>query len=262
MMNKFYRACQSLTSENIWAQCDRTVTITKSKHSGWADNGEYKPLGVWEVLGYPTKLIVERAGSDDIRMCPVYNWPTYRVPMYSDTSGGQQATNDTLALGKKAASNKVVRKRPRADPSPAPDSSDCGESSEFSDEPVSEDDEEPPTCTETEQEGRGKARVKKESAKAKAKAKAVKEARAAMAKDKKAAGLALKKVHGSKPKSIFTHQRKWIATYPKIRKYYYHHHHHNIKRSIFPCPTGGGSSGWSEAAALPREVALCSGRPP
>ena len=118
----------------------------------------------------------------------------------------------------------------------------------------------PPTCTETEQEGRGKARVKKESAKARAKAKAVKEALKAMAKDKKAAGLALKKVHGSKHKSIFTHQRKWIATYPKLRRYYYHHHHHNIKRSIFPCPTGGGSSGRSEVGARQREPAAGEGR--
>ena len=104
----------------------------------------FKPLGVWKSLGYPGEVILEKARPEDIRLCPVYGFATYRVPTYSDTSGGQQATDDKLALGKKAASSKVVRKRPRPDPSPAPDSSDCEEDSDFSEEAVSEDDEEPP----------------------------------------------------------------------------------------------------------------------
>ena len=118
--NTFYRSCLSLTSEKIWAMCDRMVTTTMSKSTGWNEDAKFKPLLVWANLGYPVATIEAKARPEDIRVCKVYGWDTCWVPEYSDHHGRKQVADDKLTLGKKTASSSATRKWPREEPVPRP----------------------------------------------------------------------------------------------------------------------------------------------
>ena len=48
----FYSAAQSMSSSQIKALCKRQVTTSNERSWGWAEEGAFKPLGVWATLGH------------------------------------------------------------------------------------------------------------------------------------------------------------------------------------------------------------------
>ena len=63
----FYRKAKAMSASDVQALCKRHATHQLSQEWGWAEEGAFKPLGVWAIEGWDVGAIKEKAQPDGMR---------------------------------------------------------------------------------------------------------------------------------------------------------------------------------------------------
>ena len=164
----FYKAAKTMTASQVEALCRRTVNHIHQQEWGWAADGEYLPLDVWEKRGYNPADIVSKAHPDDKRVDPTYGWDLYRIRVHKTHEAEKHATKDSLDLLAKSRTRAL--KRRRTDESELPIPSQSSSSPSFSSEESASESEASKKGKKS-KKSKGK-KEKQESSKGKAKGKA------------------------------------------------------------------------------------------
>ena len=99
-----------MSGSGILALCSRQVSTGLKTEVGWAENGEFLPLGVWKTNGWDIEAIEAKAAPEDMRMDPKYGFMLYRVNIHSTQQGQKRTTDDTLQLLAKSRTRALRRK--------------------------------------------------------------------------------------------------------------------------------------------------------
>ena len=99
-----------MSGSDIMALCSRQVSTALTTEVGWAENGEFLPLGVWKTNGWDIEAIESKAAPEDMRMDPKYGFTLYRVNIHSTQQGQKRTTDDHLQLLAKGRTRALRRK--------------------------------------------------------------------------------------------------------------------------------------------------------
>ena len=110
VFRNFYQSARSMSGTEIMALCSRQVSTSIDTTVGWAENGQFLPLSVWQKDGWNVQDIEAKAGPEDIRIDPQYGWKLYRVNVRSTEQGQKRTTRDTLELLAKGRTRALRRK--------------------------------------------------------------------------------------------------------------------------------------------------------
>ena len=182
----FYQLASTMTSAQVEVLCTRQITATQEQSWGWANSGEFRPLGYWKSQGYDTEKIERNAKEEDKEEDPM-GWVNYRVRVKSTHDGATNSTKDNLRVLAKARTRALKRRRTDESDLPLEDNQE----SDFSEEASGNSSSEHPAEKKKRYRSTGKAQAKP---KGKAKAKANSAAEKEKAKIKKAATSAAKKI--------------------------------------------------------------------
>ena len=110
MIQAFYAQARSMSGSDIMALCSRQVSTALTTEVGWAENGQFLPLGGWQTNGWDIKAIESKATPEDIRVDPKYGFLLYRVNIHSTQQGQKRTTDDHLQLLAKGRTRALRRK--------------------------------------------------------------------------------------------------------------------------------------------------------
>ena len=97
---------------------------------GYAEEGQFRPLGYWQQQGYDVASIEANAPPEDKEQDPVYGWTNFRVRVKATHQGEQHRTTDVLQVLAKARTRALKRRRTDEESLPQ----EAEPSSDFSDE--------------------------------------------------------------------------------------------------------------------------------
>ena len=126
----FYQLAAKVTAKETEALIRCTATVAKEQSWGYAEEGQFRPLGYWKQQGYDVASIEANAPPEDKEQDPVYGWTNFRVRVKATHQGEQHRTTDVLQVLAKARTRALKRRRTDEESLPQ----EAEPSSDFSDE--------------------------------------------------------------------------------------------------------------------------------